>query len=86
MSKMNARLSVVRPAILAVALLLTVIATISPAAAACVNGTTRTIIANILCCGSYPPAKVTKQNQKCIGGVWVNQGGTYCASHSTCAF
>ncbi|HEY2294934.1 MAG TPA: hypothetical protein VGM86_29875 [Thermoanaerobaculia bacterium] len=85
---MNARLSAVRPALLALALLLTLIAMISPAVAACTPGATRTIIANPECCkpiqqGPYE----TKQNQVCnSSGVWVNSGSTYCAKSSVCAF
>ena len=86
MSKLNARSSVVRPTLLGLALLLTLLTMISPAMAACTPGATRTIIANIACC-LYPQVKVTKQNQVCnSSGVWVNSGGTYCASYSTCAF
>lgn len=85
MSKMNARLSVIRPALLAVALLLTVIAMISPATAACTPGAKRTIIVNSACC-QYPQVKVTKQNQVCnSSGVWTNSGSSYCAAASVCA-
>jgi len=86
MSKLNARLSVVRPALLAVALLLTLFAMISPARAACTPGANRTIISNPACC-QYPQVKVTKQNQVCnSSGVWVNNGSSYCSSASVCAF
>ena len=71
MSKMNVRVSA-----LAVALLLTVVAMMSPAIAACTPGATRTIIANPECC-AYPQVKVTKQNQVCnSSGVWVNNGSS----------
>jgi len=85
MSKMNVRLSVLRPALLVVGLLLTLIAMISPATAACTPGATKTIIVNPVCC-QYPQAKATKQNQVCnSSGVWVNSGGTYCGA-ATCTF
>lgn len=84
MSKLNARLSVLRPALVGAALLLTFGAMIPPAIAACTPGATRTIIVNPVCCGGG--VKVTKQNQKCSSsGVWVNSGGTYCAPHNVCA-
>ena len=84
MSKLNARLSFLRPALVGAALLLTFGATIPPAIAACTPGTTRTIIVNPECCGGG--VKVTKQNQNCSStGVWVNSGGTYCATNPVCA-
>lgn len=86
MSKLNARLSVLRPALLGAALLLTLASMIPSATAACVPGAKRTIIASIVCC-QYPQVKVTKQNQVCnSSGVWVNSGSSYCATHNTCAF
>lgn len=85
MSRMNARITAVRPAMLAIALLLAAIATISPAMAACSSGSTRTIVTNIACCAPAPQVKVTKQNQVCSGGVWVNSGNSYCGSNSACA-
>jgi hypothetical protein len=86
MSRINARLSAVRPALLGVALLLTMIAMISPAFAACTPGATRTIISNIACC-QPTGAWATKQNQVCnSSGVWVNSGNSYCAPVSACAF
>ena len=84
MSKLNARLSVLRPALVGAALLLTFGAMIPPAIAACTPGTSRTIIVNPVCCGGG--VRVTKQNQTCnSSGVWVNSGGTYCAPNSVCA-
>ena len=86
MSKMNARLSAVRPALLVVALLLTMIAMISPAVASCTPGEKRTIITNNECCGAPTPPKVTKQNQVCnSSGVWVSYGSPYCIFNSVCA-
>ena len=86
MSKLNGHLSVVRPALLGVALLLTLAAMITPAIAGCVPGSTRVIISNIACC-AYPQVKVTKQNQVCnSSGLWVNNGSSYCATYNTCAF
>jgi P pilus assembly chaperone PapD len=79
-------MSKMRPALLAVALLLTVIAMISPARAACTPGTTRVIISNIACCAPAPAVRVTKQNQTCnSSGVWVNSGSSYCANNNVCA-
>ncbi|HEV2845978.1 MAG TPA: hypothetical protein VG477_14080 [Thermoanaerobaculia bacterium] len=84
MSKLNARLSVVRPALLGAALLLNLAAMTAPAIAACTPGATRTITVNPVCCGGG--VRVTKQNQKCnSSGVWANSGGTYCAPASVCA-
>ena len=86
MSKLNARLSVVRPALLGVALLLTLASMIPPAMAACTPGSSRTIISNIACC-AYPDVKVTKQRQVCnSSGVWVNSGSSFCSPHNVCAF
>lgn len=86
MSKLNARLSVVRPALLGMALLLTLVAMISPAVAGCVPGSKRTIVSNVACC-AYPDVKVTKQNQVCnSSGLWANSGSSFCAPHNVCAF
>ena len=85
MSRINARLSAFRPALLALALLLTVIATLSPAFAACTPGAFRSIIVDPQCCRSSG-AWATKQNQTCnSSGVWVNSGSTYCGAVSACA-
>ena len=84
MSKLNARLSLLRPALVGAALLLTFGAMIPPAIAACTPGAKRTIIVNPECCGGG--VRVTKQNQTCnTSGVWVNSGGTYCSPHNVCA-
>jgi len=86
MSRMNARLSAARPAFLVLALLLTVVAMISPAFAACTPGSTQTIISNIACC-QPTGAWATKQKQVCnSSGVWVNSGSSFCAPVSACAF
>ena len=85
MSRINARVSTLRPALLAAALLLTLIATLSPAFAACTPGAFRTIITNPACCKSSG-AWATKQNQTCnSSGVWVNSGSSYCGTVSACA-
>ena len=84
MSKLNARLSLLRPALVGAALLLTFGAMIPPAIADCTPGAKRTIIVNPVCCGGG--VRVTKQNQTCItSGLWANSGGSYCAPHNICA-
>jgi len=88
MSKLNARLSTVRPAFLALALILALIATLSPAFAACTSGATRTIILDPTCCKPIAQgAYATKQNQICnSNGIWLNSGSSYCGKVSSCAF
>jgi P pilus assembly chaperone PapD len=84
MSKLNARLSAFRPAFLGATLLLAFMAMTSSArAAGCTAGSTRVIVTNIACCQTG--VRVTKQNQTCSGGVWVNNGNSYCAPNSICA-
>ena len=86
LAKVNSRFAALRPALLALVLMLTVLAMISPATAGCTYGQTRTIIVNSFCC-EYPSVKVTKQNQACCtDGTWMNQGGEYCAPYSFCAY
>lgn len=86
LAKINHRVSLYRIAFLALALGLTGLGMLPSAKAACTPGAKRTIIVNIECCGSYPPPKVTKQNQTCSPcGCWQNTGSPYCASHTTCA-
>jgi len=87
LTKMNAQFSVLRPALLALFVVLTLLATVSPATAAvCSYGERRTIILDSYCC-NYPSVSVTKQNQACCtDGTWMNDGGPYCGSSSFCAF
>jgi hypothetical protein len=85
MAKINP-LSICRVALLALALALTGLGLLPPAAAACTPGATRTIIVNIFCCGSVPPPKATKQRQVCnSSGVWVNSGSPFCGAVTACA-
>jgi hypothetical protein len=85
MAKINS-LSIYRIALLALALVLTGLGVLPTAQAACTPGATRTITVSVVCCGSVPPPKVTKQKQVCnSAGVWVNSGNPFCAAASACA-
>ena len=86
MVKINACLSAVRPLLLSVALLLTLITMNSPAAAACAPGSRRVVIVDLSCCLPSPQVGVWKQNQECgTNGVWFSIGSRYCQAHSSCA-
>jgi hypothetical protein len=85
LTKMNSQFSVLRPALLGLALMLTILAMMSPALASCTPGAWRTILVDGFCC-NLPTSDATIQQQQCCAGYWENVGGPHCGPWSHCYF
>lgn len=85
MSKLNTRLSIVRPVLLGVALLLCLAAMTAPALAACTPGSTLIRTVSTVCCDpTSVTATVLREQYVCnSSGVWVLVS-RFCASATFC--